>query len=334
MPVLKKLLAASSRDFMDNYELTLAKLKKRLVRREQLFTLEDILFEIMENGNEDVKERVRKTAYYFGLPEKCLFMIRERLTGNIAIGCRKAGLYRYEAAIPDIIKVLDIVSSETQFQALMALARIGKEDAMVEAFEKIHRLILVNERAVNETLNNYIGDRVSLYKRMIHHESEYLVRLFLKAIDREIASKLIDDIIKVTENGGKEARLAGIVAIGRSGVKKKIPRLTKALRDEEWEIRAMAAKTLGILTDQSALKPLAKAARDREWWVRQNAVNSLLSYSNCGDILVSIANTGDKFAYDSMLFTLEKEDQQFLLTRIKEAWLDRPNNDTMEKSVI
>ena len=322
-PVLRELASASTIDFFRNHELILSKLSDKIKDKISRQTLEDMLLEIIEDGDGETKVRARAIAYHFGFPEACISMIRDPLTGNVSIGCRKAGLYQYEDAVPDLLKTLDIVSSDTQYQAMMALARIGDTGAMVKAFDKIHRLVLVNERTISEILKIFSGDRQGLLKEMIHHQSDYLARLSLKALDRDIALTLIADIMSIYQSGGKETRLACISAIGKSGTSGKLSMLIEAMKDKEWELRAMAAKTLGILRGKCAVKPLAKAARDREWWVRQNAVTSILAYPGAGGILVSIAQTGDRYAYDSILYALDKANQTELLLRIKEIPLQQ-----------
>ena len=319
-PILDELFVADTADFMRNHEFCISELHENLKGKFAQQNLEDVLLDILEDAEGETKERACIIASHFKFPEGCLSMIRDRLSGNVAIGCRKAGLYQYKGAIPDILKALGILSSNTQFQALMAMSRIGDAAALVEAFNKIHTLIFVNERAVNEILNTFSGDRLELYKNMLHHESDYLVRLFLKSIDKEMANALIEDIISISKSSGKETRLAGIIAVGKSGSSEKIPILIQALDDKEWEIRAMAAKTLGVLTSPDAVIPLANAACDREWWVRQNAVTSILAYPNREGILASIAQTGDRFAYDSMLYILGKADETELLSAVRDAW--------------
>ena len=322
-PVLHKLISAESGNFLKYQTQGVLKLNDKLRTKSSRHTLEDILLDNLENTDNVSIERMRNMAHDFGFPEKCLSMIRDRLTGNIAIGCRKAGLYQYKDAIPDLLKTLDILSSNTQYQALMALARIGDANALIQAFYKIHRLVFVNERTISEILSTFSGDRYKLFEEMIHHKSDYLARLSLKAIDKETAKTLMGEIISIYNGGGKETRLACITAIGKSGISKKISLLIKALKDEEWELRAMAAKTLGILTGPQAVKHLAKAARDNEWWVRQNAVTSILAYPDPGEILVPIVNSGDRYAYDSILYALEKADQTELLSRIKKISIQK-----------
>ncbi|MCL2473154.1 MAG: HEAT repeat domain-containing protein [Treponema sp.] len=316
-PVLHKLFTTETVDFFRNHTHAVSKLQEQLKGKLPLQTLEDLLLGTLEDANCETKVRARTIAGYFGFPKKCLSMITDRLTANIAIGCRKAGLYQYEDAIPDILTALDITSSDTQYEALMALSRIGDVPSMVQALNKINHFIFVNERAINEILNTFTGNKSELYKKMIYNESEYLVSLVLKAIDREIVNLLLNDIITIIKKGGKELRLAGIIAIGKSGNDEAIDTLIKAMNDKEWEIRAMAAKNLGVITRPDAVTALAKAARDREWWVRQNAVTAILAYPDRHQILASIVRTGDRYAYDSMLYSLERANEISLLSEVK-----------------
>ena len=320
-PILKRIFSEETVKFSVNAEHKMDLLKEKLRDKYSYQTLEELLLGYLESETGETKLRAQAIAYHFGFPEKCLFMIRDRLTANIAIGCHKAGLYEYESAVPDMFKALDIVSGDIQLQALMAFARIGGTVAMIQALNKIHRFILVNERAFSEILNTFSGDRYVLFRSMIRHESEYLVHLFLKSIDEETAATLVNEIIAVYKSSSnREIRLAGIIAIGRSGNSRKIRILIDAMKDEEWQIRAMAAKTLGVLTNPRAIPLLKKAARDREWWVRQNAIASILAYPNCEEVLVSIVRKRDLFAYESILYTLGKANETKLLSTIREVW--------------
>ena len=262
-PILNRLLSEETAVFHENQKIEISKLAGKLKDKLSLQTLENILLDILENAEEETASRALIIANHFEFPQNCLLMIRSRLMDNIAIGCCKAGLYKFRDAIPCILKSLDIFSSSIQLEALMALSRIGDTGALVQAFDKIHRLIFVNERAISEIIKAFSGEQLELYKKMIRHESNYLVRLFLKAIDRETANKLMNDIISIFKKGDKETRLACIIAIGKSGNREEIPLLIQALSDKEWEIRAMAVKILGVLKSPKAIMHIKKAACDR-----------------------------------------------------------------------
>ena len=326
-PVLRKLVSAETPELFYKYKQALLALAERLKEKPPYPVLEEMILDILEDAEGDEKARACALAGEFGFPGMTIAEIKSRRTGNAAIGCRKAGLYGYKGAVPDILNALEIMSSETQYQALMALSRIGDAAVMVQAFDKIQSYIFVNERTVIEILDNFAGNRRELFKKMLYHNSLYLVRLFLKAIDGETANILIEDIVRVIRGGSKETRLAGLIAVGKSGNRTKIYLLLNAMDDDEWEIRAMAAKTLGTLKGPGAVKSLKKGACDNEWWVRQNAITSILAYPNCGQILKSIARTGDKYAYHSILYTLGKVNENDLLLEIKEVWTEKSVNN-------
>jgi len=317
---LDKLFTAETAVFFIEHEDGLKKLTGLLKRKVSLQAFEDVLLKIIEDAEGETKVKAITIAYYFEFPDNCHSLLKSRLTSNVAIGCYKAGLYQNQDAIPAIMAALDILSSETQLQALMALSRMGDSAVMVEAFNKINSYIFINERAIKEILRVFPGNRVELFGRIIHNQSEYLVRIFLLAIDNDTADKIIEGIIWIMHTGNKETRLAGLTAIGRSGKKELASILIGALSDDEWEIRAMAAKMLGILTGPDAIAPLMNAAHDSEWWVRQNAVASILAYPDYDGIMISIVQTADKYAYESIQYTLDKASKTELLARITEIW--------------
>ena len=51
--------------------------------------------------------------------------------------------------------------------------------------------------------------------------------------------------------------------------------LIMSLDDDSWEVKAEAAKSLGVLGDKQAVERLRQALSDDNWWVRHNAANSL-----------------------------------------------------------
>ena len=318
---LDTLFTAETAVFFTDHDEGVKKLAALLKGKVSLQAFEDVLLKIIEDAEGEAKMKAITIAYYFGFPDSCHSLLRSNLSSNVAIGCYKAGLYQNEDAVPAILRALEILSSETQLQALMALARMGNSSVMIEAFNKINSYIFINERAIKEILRVFSGNRVELFGRVIHHQSDYLVHIFLKAIDNETAEQIIEDIIWILQTGRKETRLAGLTAIGRSGRAELISILTNALNDDEWETRAMAAKMLGTLTGPEAIAPLMNAVHDREWWVRQNAVTSILAYPNYEEIMISIAHTADKYAYESIQYTIEKANKMELLSRITEIWL-------------
>lgn len=84
-----------------------------------------------------------------------------------------------------------------------------------------------------------------------------------------------------------------------------VVQIIELLKDEAWEVRAIAAKVLGQLQDTKALIPLVNALSDREWYVRYNAANSLISIEGGIDLVYDVLEGEDRFAKDIVIAVLE-----------------------------
>jgi len=82
----------------------------------------------------------------------------------------------------------------------------------------------------------------------------------------------------------------------------------QALRDTEWQVRSMAAKSLGRLGEARAIPALDGALSDPAWWVRYNAANALagLGGDGLGALHRALATQADPFARDICRQTLEE----------------------------
>lgn len=282
--------------------------------------LEELLLEHLEHTQQaEHRQRALTVAFALGLPQRCLIQINSRKARNVALGCRKAGLYQYREAIPHMQKALLTVSGETQFQILMGISRMGEVTELCRAFEMISQQIIINERAVFELLSAFSGDKLELYSRMFRCQTEYIVILFLKSADKAVVESLSKEISAMLGNGSKEMRIAAIRAMAKMGQNAPVESLIQTLEDADWEVRALSAKTLGRLTGTAAAMALSSALRDDEWWVRQNAAAALLSAPDHDQLFLSAAETGDIYALDSIIYVLERAGKGELIAKILAA---------------
>ena len=72
-----------------------------------------------------------------------------------------------------------------------------------------------------------------------------------------------------------DIRARAAASLGRVGYRAAIPELLEATGDPAWPVRAMAAKALGLLQVETAVPQLCAGLRDREWWVRANSAGAL-----------------------------------------------------------
>lgn len=75
--------------------------------------------------------------------------------------------------------------------------------------------------------------------------------------------------------------------------------MTRLLRDEDWRVRAAAARAVGALNVVNAIPLLTEAMRDESWWVRFRAALALADLSEEGrSALGAVQHSADPYARD------------------------------------
>ena len=295
--------------------------------RSYMFLVDQYLQSILENPEQENRQRLITIANLLGFASECTNQIKSRNSRISAMGARRAGLYHCEEVAEHMVAALDFLSSENQFEILMGLARLGKAEPMIQAFEKIKNSIIINERAVIEILLSFPSgtEKAALFKFMLGHQTTYLAALCLKAIDRETATDLMDEIIKILRNGDKENRAAAVKALAALNKDAPVKELIMALEDPVWEIRALAAKALGHTDVYEASLALFHALKDKQWWVRQNSAMALSNHSGYEKFfLLAAAKSGDKYAVNSIISTLQTIGNTVLIDYIKDFAAKEP----------
>ncbi|MDR0448454.1 MAG: HEAT repeat domain-containing protein [Treponema sp.] len=288
--------------------------------KKYMLLVDDYLQDSLDNPEPEYREKFVAIAHTLNFSQDCIDQIRSRNPKISALGARRAGLYRFPETVNDLIDALDILSSENQFEVLLALSRIGKGDAMAKAFTKIKNNVFINERAAIQLLSSFPNgnEKRKLFAYMIHSRTSYVAALFLKSLDKETAKALVNDMVDVLyheDKGVRTAAMRGITTLGAEAPEKEL--IKALLQDNEWEVRNLAAKALGPIKTSGASKALFMALSDRQWWVRQNAASSLIGHPGSDDLFILAAETGDKYCMDSIVSALENAGKSKLANSIK-----------------
>ena len=311
------LLNAADEDFLDSLdEFAWEACGKDIKNREKL---DEYLLNTLELSGTANRDRIKTIARKLGFPAECLEQIKSGKSRMIAHGSRRAGLYNFEEAAEEMVSALEILSTENQFEILMGLARMGAADAMQRAFKKIKDNVIVSERAVIDILSSFPQgeEKVNLFRTMIHGETNYITALFLKAVDKNMAKALRDDIVSVLHDGNKEIRTAALRGLATLECEAPEAELINLLEDQDWEVRALAAKALGFIKNEDASFALFKAINDQQWWVRQNVVSALSKHHGYETLFVLASEMGDEYTRDSIMSTLENSGSPLLLRSLK-----------------
>ncbi len=101
--------------------------------------------------------------------------------------------------------------------------------------------------------------------------------------------------------------------------------LLKALLDEDWQVRKVAAETLGSTLSSEAVKPLVDLCDDENMWVRYSAACSLQNIS-------FLPESERRFALDKLVHLLEKDDDSVKISALES--LAKIGDPTALRSII
>jgi hypothetical protein len=222
-----------------------------------------------------------------------------------ALSCKILGEFRSKKSIPELLKVLDKKSADVQYNALMALAKIGEAKALITAFSKLNQNNILSERSLIEIVDNFEGDKTSLYYEMILNEDAYVSSIFIKSAGNYMDLALNDIIASFIKEDNLAKKIAAIKVIGQTFDIRFLDELIECMKDESWQVRSVAAKCLGKLENDKALPALVSALNDREWWVRYNSAGAIFMIPNGIKEIEAVFMGEDAFAKDSILNAME-----------------------------
>jgi HEAT repeat protein len=103
-----------------------------------------------------------------------------------------------------------------------------------------------------------------------------------------------------------ELRATAARVVGKLADQESSAALGRLLHDEEWYVRAAAAKAFSSLAQEEASqRRLAGLLEDEVWWVRANAAHALAQHGNEGvDALLAAINGQDEYSRDAALAAL------------------------------
>lgn len=273
------------------------RIKREIVEERMLF--------YFENLKGTITEKLTKLAEDIGLVEHEIQKLQSKDFYKVALGCKNLGDIRSRMAIEHLIKLLDIEDVDVKYNVLMALAKIGDEEAFIRAFKKLSKSIPLNERSLIEIADSFEGDKIYIYRQLMNMDDEFISSIFIKSAGNYKDTILADEIALFLASENKERKIAAMKALGNMGDNRYVEAIISLLSDEDWEVRAIAAKVLGQIQSDKALIPLSKALSDKEWYVRYNSANALIKINGGLDLVYDILDGEDKFAKDIAVSVLE-----------------------------
>lgn len=271
-------------------------IKRKIIKEKLLY--------YMESFTGSIRQRITRLCEDIGLVNYELKDLKGRDKFKIALACKTLGEYRSAKALDELVRVSGMKTMDIRYHALMALAKIGNIEAIKIALINNSNISII-DRSLIEILDNFEGDKISLYKCLIDYKDPYISSAAMKSGGNYGDYSLSNKISEYFKSFDKNQRIAAIKAIGEIGDARYTDDIIECLKDNEWEVRAIAAKSLGMLGDSKALFSLANSLNDKEWWVRYNAAWSIIKLPDNIDVIEIALKGDDKFASDIMISAIE-----------------------------
>ncbi len=277
---------------------------------------------VLRRARYDIKgpivDMISRVLIEMGEVRKLMKEAESRRDWRRAVAIRGLGECGGEQARGALMRASSDPSSEVRRAAREGLLTDGSTEAIAAAIESF--LTDLPRRA---------GWRRSFYARLAASASERLLELVtsgrLGAQEEKLALEALGDAncmkalpiaIVRTADSSAEMRATAIRVIGKLGKTSELPLVTHALDDQEWFVRAAAARSLewivasttmvrGTPDETRICSLLGKKLTDTSWWVRANAARALSRAGSNGiHVLVEASEGSDNFARDAAIAAL------------------------------
>ena len=245
-----------------------------------------------------------------------------------------------EVAIPDLIKALEDDDYYVRSSAVDALGKIGSEAA-------IHGLI----RALADENYNVCNSAAKALSNICLDTIEPDSGITLQNKDLEISkpeahinlAKFLNEVgpdptiinlAKAIKNEDSDVRWLAADALGRIGTESVICPLVKALEDPDSGVRYIAAYGLGNIGSDAVIAPLVKALEDEDYFVRQMAVHALGKNGSDAAIfqLAKFMANDNFFMFIVVAYLLEEISSNTAFIHLNKA-LKNPDNSVRLRAV-
>lgn len=210
-----------------------------------------------------------------------------------------------------LMKCLNDKSIYVRYNALNAIANIGKRDNFIEALIYMSKnRIYINDKVFIEIIdkfkNSYEMNRD--LARVLNELNTKMQCLIINSFSEnkiDFLNKTL--LIKLKNESNREVRISIIKYFEKNHCNEAYDKLIELLSSKWWEERAMAAKSLSKYYSFEVENSLKKSLKDKNWYVRLNSASSILD-NNCNEkIIREVLDSEDIYAKEILLYVLQKK---------------------------
>lgn len=210
-----------------------------------------------------------------------------------------------------LMECLNDKSIYVRYNALNAIANIGKRDNFIEALIYMSKnRIYINDKVFIEIIdkfkNSYEMNRD--LARVLNELNTKMQCLIINSFSKNKIDFLNKTLLmKLKDESNREVRISIIKYFEKNHCNEAYDKLIELLSSKWWEERAMAAKSLSKYYSFEVENSLKKSLKDKNWYVRLNSASSILD-NNCNEkIIREVLDSEDIYAKEILLYVLQKK---------------------------
>lgn len=210
-----------------------------------------------------------------------------------------------------LMECLNDKSIYVRYNALNAIANIGKRDNFIEALIYMSKnRIYINDKVFIEIIdkfkNSYEMNRDLV--RVLNELNTKMQCLIINSFSKNKIDFLNKTLLmKLKDESNREVRISIIKYFKKNHCNEAYDKLIELLSSKWWEERAMAAKSLSKYYSFEVENSLKKSLKDKNWYVRLNSASSILD-NNCNEkIIREVLDSEDIYAKEILLYVLQKK---------------------------
>jgi len=209
-----------------------------------------------------------------------------------------------------LIDSLKTSSLYLRFNAINSIGEIGNVEYFTKALLYISKTDgYLNEKLFIDIMNQFAGDMTELNNQLLKSFDEFSNQIKCIIIEHFQNVNYIFAVNKFTDKlnsfeTDKEIVTSIIKYFNIINYPPVKPVLMSLLDAEEWEFRALAAKTLSKYYSKDIVEKLLISITDNNWFVRLNSAMTLLDYELGENLLYDVLAKKDKYSTDIMFYSM------------------------------
>lgn len=197
-----------------------------------------------------------------------------------------------------------------RFNALNSISQIGNVKYFVEALSYMSQVGgYLNNKVLIDIMDEFGGDLKKLDDELFKHLEEFSYEIQCIIIDHFKNSnnvfvvQRLADILSYTDTD-KEVKASIIKYFNIINYPPVKQVLISLLDSEQWECRALAAKTLSKYYSQDTVDKLLISITDINWYVRLNSAMSLLDFELGDKLINDVLEKNDKYSKEILFYAM------------------------------